>query len=154
MKYKIAEIICVAAAALFIFFTLSLNAETDKTAEEIGSEITEQIDVSDLLERDSQFFKKTFDRTADEFDGIVYYSSDNVMNVSEMLVIRLKDSSDSDITDTLEKYINSRYDTYAAYAPDQGDMLKNRVLTKKGNVVFMYVGKNPDAASDAFNSSF
>lgn len=154
MKYKFAEIFCAVLAVLFIVFSLSLNAETDKTAAEIGNEIIEAIDASGLKERDSQFFKKTFNRAADEFDGIEYYSSDDVMNVSEMLVIKLKDSSDtSEITEIIEKYVNARYDIFAAYAPEQGEMLKNHIFKKKGNVIFMYIGKDADTALDAFNGA-
>ena len=58
MKYKIAELLCVAAVIVFIAFSLSLNSTTDKSAEEIGSEIAEQIDLSGLAERDGLFFKK------------------------------------------------------------------------------------------------
>ena len=154
MKYKIAELLCVAAVIVFIVFSLSLNSATDKSAEEIGSEIAEQIDLSGLVERDGLFFKKTFGSSADEFDSIMYYSSDDVMNVSEMLVIKLADASPStEISEQIEEYVDSRYDTFAAYAPEQGEMLKNHVLKKKGNVIFMYIGSNEQAALDAFNSS-
>lgn len=155
MKYRIAEILCVVLAVLFIAFSLSLNAETDKTAAEISDKIIETVDASGLAERDGQFFKKTFSHAADEFDGIAYYSSDDVMNVSEMLVIKLKDSSDaSETTEFLDRYVSSRYDIFAAYAPEQGEMLKNHILKKKGNMIFMYIGKDSDAALDAFNGAF
>lgn len=154
MKYKIAELFCVVAVIVFIAFSLSLNSTTEKSAEEIGLEIAEQIDISGLAERDGLFFKKTFDRSADEFDSVMYYSSDDVMNVSEMLVIKLADASPStEISEQIEEYVDSRYDTFAAYAPEQGKMLKNHVLKKKGNVIFMYIGSNEQAALDAFNSS-
>lgn len=155
MKYKIAELLCVVAVIVFIAFSLSLNSTTDKSAEEIGSEIAAQIDLSGLVERDGLFFKKTFGSSADEFDSIMYYSSDDVMNVSEMLVIKLDDASPSaEISEQIEEYVDSRYDTFAAYAPEQGEQLKNHVLKKKGNVIFMYIGNDEQAALDAFNSSF
>ena len=153
MKIKIAELFCAVLAVIFIAFSLSLNAKTDKTAKDISSEITSQVDVSKLMERDSLFFKKTFDHNADEFEDIVYYSSDDVMNVSEMLIIKLNDSSE-DISEQLDEYINSRYDIFAAYAPEQGELLKNHILKKKGNVIFMYIGNNEQTALDAFNSAF
>lgn len=154
MKYRIAELLCVAAAVVFIVFSLAINAETTKTAEEISVGITQKVDYSSLKKRDTKFFRKTFDISADEFDGIVYYSSDNVMDVSEILVIKLSGSSDSENTmKMLEKYVDSRYKIFAAYAPEQGEMLKNRILKKSGNVIFMYIGKDSEAAMDAFNKT-
>lgn len=155
MKYKLAELLCVILIIIFVAFSISTNAKTQKSAKEISTEITKQIDISELSERDNLFFSKTFGRSSDEFESIAYYSSDDVMNVSEILVIKLNDSSpSSEIYEQFEEYINSRYDTYAAYAPNQGDQLKNRILERKGNVIFMYIGDDEQAALDAFNRSF
>lgn len=89
------------------------------------------------------------------FESVAYYSSDDVMNVSELLVVKLGDNSpSSEFYEQLEEYTSSRYDIYAAYAPKQGNQLKNRILEKKGNVIFMYIGDDEQAALDAFNRSF
>lgn len=155
MKYIIAEILCVAAAVVFIVFSLSLNAKTDKTAVQIADSVKSAASVSELKERDNKFFKKTFDCSPDEFEEFSYYSSDDVMNVSEMLIIKLSDTSDSDgIMNKLDEYISSRYNIFAAYAPEQGEMLKNHILEKQGNVIFMYIGKDEQAAQDAFKEAF
>lgn len=151
MKYKIAEILCVIAAAVFIAFSLSMNAETDKTAELISKEITQEISDFELISRDGRFLKKTLDISPDEIEEFAYFSSDNIMDVSELLVIKLGESSDaSEISEKLEKYIDSRYNIFAAYAPEQGELLKNNILKKSGNIILMYVGKDADGVQDTF----
>ncbi len=155
MKYKLAELLCVILIIIFVAFSISTKTKTKKSATEISAEIIKQIDISELSERDSLFFSKTFGCASNEFESIAYYSSDDVMNVSEILVIKLSDRSPSlEIYEQLEEYTSSRYDTYAAYAPDQGDQLKNRILERKGNVIFMYIGNDEQTALDAFNRSF
>lgn len=154
MKYKFLEFFCVAAAALFIFFSVTSERGSEKNIEMIGESICSSVDLKGLSKRDNLFFKKTFDHSSDEFEGLIYYSADDVMDVREMLVVKLKDGSDaSAFVSELETYISDRYNIYAAYAPEQGEYLKQHILKTNGNMLFLYVGPDAAKAQDAFSQS-
>lgn len=151
MKNKIIEILCILFAGLFVFHAFSVNKKTEKTTEELKTEICRYIDINGLTERDNIFFRNTFNTDSEGVEGYFYFSSEDVMDVREILLIKFSDLADNrDIVDKIERYYQSRYEIFAGYAPEQGDLLKNRVVRTESGVLFVYVGADTDSAEDAF----
>lgn len=155
MKYKIIEILCVVLAVLFIASGVTSQKGSKKSAEEIYNTMTETGNFTEDLElKDNSGLKKAFGFSADDFDSVIYYSSDDVMNVNELLIIKFSDSSSiQQAIQAIEKRNSESYDIFAAYAPEQGELLKNYVLTTNSNTLFFFVGGNYEAALDAFNAA-
>lgn len=155
MKYKLIEILCVACAVVFIVFSVLSQSGSKKSAPEIYKEMCEKTDFTDGLSlRDNTDFKKTFSLSADDFESVVYYSSDDVMNVNELLIIKARDgSSIQDATDKIKRHVSENYDIFSGYAPEQGELLKNYVLETNSNTLFFFVGGEREAAQDAFHDA-
>ena len=155
MKYKILEIFCVICAAVFIAFSVLSNTGSKKNADEIYKEMSAKAQLTEgLVLRDNSFFKKTFGVSADEFESVVYYSSDDVMNVNELLIIKFdnKESAEN-LEENIKKYVADNYEIFNGYAPEQSERLQNYVLEANTNTLFFFVGGNSEAAQDAFNNA-
>ena len=155
MKYRIIEIFCVVCAALFIVFSVMSNTGSKKSADEIYKEMSENSPTAQgVVLRDNTFFKKTFGISADGFEGFVYYSSDDVMNVNELLIVKFDNKQSArELTEKIEKYISDNRKIFEGYAPQQEEMLKNYVLETNTNTLFFYVGEKSEAVKDAFNNA-
>lgn len=152
MKYRIIEISCLVVAVIFIIITVGSGKSTKLSAAEFGAQITEAAALSDNLERDGLFFKKTFGMAADSFDSIYYFSSDDIMNVDELLVVKFSNADASaELEAAIRTYGEDKYNTFAQYDQTAADKLSDRLLIKGDNIIVYYVGSNPDAVSDAAN---
>lgn len=154
MKNKITEIICVLLAALFIIYTFNNSSGTDRKVSDIKKDICDSINIKGITERNNSFFKKTFNVSPDEFEGYFYYSSEDVMDVRELLFIKLFDEYDAEeLIKNINSYYDSKMDIFAGYAPEQGDLLKNKVFINEGNVLFIYVGNDTASAEDVLRKA-
>lgn len=150
MKYKLIEILCFIFAALFIVYSVSSVRGTDLSASEIGDALSDVSEITELNERDAVFIKKTFGLSSDDYKSAVYYSSDDVMDVREFLAVVFSDTNGAEtLKNAVEEYEEDRLDIFASYAPEQGEMLRNKLLYCKGNLLFLYVGNDPDTVKDA-----
>ena len=153
MKLIAAEILCVVFAVVFIYFTVFAGNSSDALPSEIAASVSSVVDTADLIKRDNSFVKKTFGFDPEQFECYDYYSSDNVMDVRELLCIRLSDPSDRDVLTTLGTYVDDRYNIFASYAPREAELLENKVLLQKGCLIFLYIGPDSDAARNSFLQS-
>lgn len=153
-KYRITEIICLASAVVFIWFSLVSLKGTDKNAEEIASALLPLMDDSTLTKRGVGALRKAFDFNTEAFCSFSYYSSDDVMDVNEILVLVLKDNSGTDeICEKLKRYAGERYAVYNGYAAMQAELLDNYVLKVKGNALLFCIGKEAGKALGSFVDS-
>lgn len=155
MKYKLIELLCIVCTLLFIVFYVGADRGSKKTADEIYSAMPNVSSFTESLElQDNSDFKRTFGVSADEFESVVYYSSADVMNVNELLIIKFRDGASSEeIEGTIEKYVTENYEIFSGYAPEQGELLKNYVLEINSNTLFFFVGGESEAAQDAFHGA-
>lgn len=153
MNYKTIELLCIVCTLLFIVFYINSDTGSQKTADEIYSDMSSSF-TEGLELQDNSDFKRTFSLSADEFESVVYYSSDDVMNVGELMIIKLRDeSSAEEIEESIESYVSENYEIFSGYAPEQGEMLKNYVLETNSNTLFFFVGGESEAAQDAFHDA-
>lgn len=155
MKYRLLEALCLILAVLFIAYSVSTQTGSKKTAVEIYDEMCTQEDFTkDIALQDNSNIKKTFGFSADDFESIIYYSSDDVMNVNELLIIKLKDGTNAqDFADIIENHNQEQYEIFSNYAPQQGEYLKNHILITNQNTIFYYVGGESEKAQDAFQNA-
>ena len=89
-----------------------------------------------------------------EYDGIYFAKSDDVMDVREILIIKLKENqSAEDAIKKIEKRVSAKQTLFEGYAPEQSAMLKNYVLRQKAGFIFYCVLKESETAVSAFNKT-
>lgn len=154
-KYSVAEIICVAALLVFIIVLMVVNSGgTNKSAEQIAAPAAKVLDVSKMTKKTAAVAGTVFEFDREKAEGIVYYDYENVMNVSEMLVVKLNDEADAqEFKSAVEKRVEKQKALFKSYAPDQYDLLENSVIETSGNTVFYCTAKNADDVYHAFKKA-
>ena len=148
------EFVCVALVALFIFSLLSEKPDSSKTVEEIGNSVIAVTDVSALNKCQNSTFKKEFSLNPNDFDGVFYYASDSLMEVREVLVVKLADPSQEEVlTDSIKKRIEDKIVLFSGYAPQEEALLNSYVLECSRGVVLFAVCDNPEQVVQSFKDS-
>lgn len=154
---KIKEALCVIAFVLFVVFLTAETKTSDKSAEEVFKSVgaAMQLDEhSEIKKCGGQKLKKQFGFSENDFNGSVYYASDSVMEVREILLVKLKEGISADaVTEALEKRVTDKAALFKGYAPEQSAMLDRYVIVKKGGFVLFVVWDSPEKIVSAFKKS-
>lgn len=151
-KYRVMEIVCIVLLVVFIGILSKEETVSDKTVKEVSAAVTATVDTKGLNKQKEMQIKKELSLTADSFDGIYYIKSDDIMDVREILIIKLKDNQTSDeAIEKIEKRLKDKQTLFEGYAPEQSAMLENYCLKQKAGFIFYAVLEDKDAALSAFN---
>ncbi|MBE6719116.1 MAG: DUF4358 domain-containing protein [Ruminococcaceae bacterium] len=154
-KYSAIELGCVAVLVVFVIILLAVNSGgTDKAVTDVAEPVIKAADVSKMTKKPAAFAAKTFSFDLAKTDGVVYYTNENIMDVSELLIVKVKDRQDAkEVARQIEKQVESQKNLFKNYAPDQYDLLGESVIKTSGNTVFYCTGKNADDAYAAFKKA-
>ena len=154
-KYAVSEALCFAALAAFIIILcLSRAGGTQKELSEVAAPVVAAMDDGEMTKKSNADAAKAFQLDLTKTEDIVYYSNDNIMDVSELLIVKLKDSDDaSEFEDAIKNRINDRKNLYKSYAPEQYSLLNNSIVESSGNTVFFCSAQNADKLYGTFKNS-
>ena len=139
-KHRIFEIICVVLLICFIFFISREEPYSDKSVRDVVDAVSAEINVEELKSYNKNKIQEEFDIEFQDIDSYAYYASDSVMNVEELLVIKLKEGAKADnITEKIEQRVKDKQVLFEGYAPAQSAMLKNYVLIYQKGFIFYAV---------------
>ncbi|MCM1364470.1 MAG: DUF4358 domain-containing protein [Faecalibacterium sp.] len=151
---RVKEIFCVLLLGIFIFLLTGTTKVSDKTAEEVYEQVSKIMDVSELQKCSNSKIKKEFGIDANSFDGIVYMASDSVMDVREILLVRLKDENQAEaLTESIESRIKDKTALFKGYAPEESALLDSYILKKDAGFILFAVCSNPDAVYASFKKA-
>lgn len=151
-KHRVFEIICVVFLLAFIFFISGEDSYSDKTVSEVFEAVSATMDVSELSKIKKNKVKQEFGIDFSQVDSYVYYASDSIMTVDELMIIKLKeDVKAEDITDKIEKRIKEKQVLFEGYAPEQSALLNGYVLTYDKGFIFYAVSENATDALITFS---
>lgn len=153
-KHRKFEILCVVALIIFIGFVSRETAYSSKTAAEVVESITASCDISELKPINRNKIREEFSIDFTQVDSFEYYASDSIMNVDELMIIKLREEVKPDeIKAKIEKRVTDKQALFEGYAPEQSALLKEYILTDDKGFVFYAVGKEAEKALAAFKSS-
>lgn len=151
---KLSEFVSIVCLIAFIMFVTSEGKISEKTAPEVAESVVSAMNLEGTAEQKAKELKKQFLFDAGEFDSFVYYKSDDVMNVRELLIIRVKDAEQtSDIVKEIEKVLNDKKNLFESYAPEQSALLEKAIIETKQNFIFYAVGEDVSSAYSVFVDS-
>lgn len=150
-KYRVIEIVCVILTVIFIFSSVSKEELTSFTADEISEAVITEMNNDALIKRENEFIRDTFGIEPDLFSSVSYYSSDDVMDVSELLIGVLTAEEEA-VYDSLRGYAQDRYNLFNGYAQKEAALLDSYILETVSGVVIFCVSENEDAVFDAFTN--
>ncbi len=148
------EILCAVVLVVFIGAMLAGNAGSSKTAQEVFTPVTEQVDLDSLMVRDNTVLVKEFSFGEKDVENVIYISSDSVMEVRELLLVEAKTSEDVQrITELIKNRVEAKKALFKNYAPEQSALLENFVLIRKGKFIFYTVYDEPEKLARAFKKA-
>lgn len=151
LRFK--EIACVVLLVLFVVSLSSQKTQSEKTAQEIFDGICEVVDISELSECDENKIEEKCDVSFENFSSAVYYASDYIMEVREVLILKPNDASlCDDIMATLEEKTEEKKTLFEGYAPNESALISNYVLEEKSGIIIYAVCDNPQQLKDTFKS--
>lgn len=98
--------------------------------------------------------KRFYGLNANDFEEAVVYMPSNYMDVSEMLIVKAKDSTQVDrVEEAVEARVAKQAESFSGYGPEQCALLDNYELKIMGNTVFYCVSPNATTLKEAFVKS-
>ncbi len=154
-KYVFLELLCVAALAAFIVLLCTYRSGgTQKEIGEVAAPVAKLAQEAEMSEKTNADIAKTFGIDAQLAEGMVYYANDNIMDVSEVLLVKLKDTGDASAVKALiEQRVADQKNLYKNYAPAQYALLGECIIEVSGNTVFYCTAKNADAIYEAYKKA-
>ncbi|MEG2984895.1 MAG: DUF4358 domain-containing protein [Peptostreptococcaceae bacterium] len=126
----------------------------DKKLDSIVNNISSKVDLNNMKKGDSKSLKRFFALNSNDFEDFVLYVPKSTMDVEEMLIIKVKNSSQiSGVEDAIDSRVNKQIESFSGYGPQQVALLQDYELKDKGNYIFYTVSKDLDKITDAFKES-
>lgn len=151
LRFK--EIVCVVLLVIFVVTLSSQKAQSEKTAQEIFDGVCSVVDVSALSKCNDKKIEEKCGYSAQNFSSAIYYASDYIMEVREILVLKPNDASLCDeIIAVLEEKTQEKKTLFEGYAPEESALISNYVLEEKGGIIIYAVCDDPQAVKDTFKS--
>ena len=148
------EVLCVIILLVFIFLITNNNKISDAVPQEVFGAVCGSVNVDGLKKSKNEKFKKEFGFSVGEFESVYYMSSDSVMDVREILIVKLSETSPTDeLTDSIKKRVEEKQALFKGYAPEQSALLEKYVFQKKGGFIFFAVSDEPNKALTAFRKA-
>ena len=154
-KYLIAELLCVAALITFIvLICVSRSGGTDKKISDVAAPVVKTMEKNQMTKKTNADAVKAFKLDLSLTDGVVYYANNNVMDVSELLIVKLKDKSDApDLKEKVDLRVSEQKKLYKSYAPKQYSLLENSITETSGNVLFYCTAENAVSLFEKFKEA-
>ena len=139
---------------LFIVSLLWGGKISSTDMETVDKAVVSSINMDMLSEADHRMFKRLYGLNANDFADVRLYVGGSNMDVEELLIVKLKDTSQSEsmqsaITERVEKQLKS----FEGYGPEQCKLLKDHILDVQGNYILFIVHSDAVSADGAFRNS-
>lgn len=145
------QLICVFLLIAFIGVSFFGKEDTDKAAAEIAEAVTAQVSTEGLQEFGSERLFSQLGLSGEDFDSFVYYGSEDIMDVREILIIRGREDSDLDAVKAhIGKKAEEKYSTYKDYDPVASALLEKRVLEVSSGAIIYIVHDDAASGREAF----
>ena len=136
---------------LFVAWMLmSGESESDADVGAVEAAVA-SVGLGSMKKSDDLTVKKVFGINAGDYEGVVYYKGEGIMDVNELLIVKLKSVSQaSDVKKAAQNRLDEQIKNFTNYGTDQIDLLNQGVVVSRGNYVFYTVSENSDKLKSAF----
>lgn len=99
--------------------------------------------------------KRFYGLNPGDYESVVLYAPADNMDVQELLVVKLKESSQrAEVEAAIQGRLDTQLKSFEGYGAEQTALLEAHVLRVKGNYVFYIVHERAAEAGAAFEKSF
>lgn len=151
---RVLEILCVLLTVGFIVLVTRHEPPSETSAADMASALLSVTDVSELHECKNAEFKREFQLNPNDYDGVVFYSSDSIMEVRELLVVKLSDEAQGEtLVERIRGRVEDKITLFNGYAPEQEALLDGYVLEHTRGFVLFAVCDEPEAVRQTFKDT-
>lgn len=151
---RLGEIACVLLLVGFIAFVSSEDKISTVPFKTVAKSVISVCDLKGLKKRDRLELKRKFSLDAADFRGAVYYSSETVMDVRELLIISADNKAALEAAEEkLSRYVTEKAQLFEGYAPKESELISSHVLTNKKGYLLFYIGEEKEKVVSAFSES-
>lgn len=99
-----------------------------------------------MVKGDGKALKRFYGLNISDFEEVLIYTPANYMDVSEILIVKAKDSGQLDfVENAVDTRVATQLESFSGYGPEQVALLDNYEVKIVGNTLFYCV--SPDAAT-------
>lgn len=144
---------------IFILMFISLTFTACMTYKDIDLNIIEnKLNTTIITETyskgTSKELRRFFNLNSNNVVDYVIYTPAYTMDVNELLILKLKDTSNVDtIKDIIDARVESQIETFGSYGPEQCALLEDYILKSKGNYIFYCVSSDNEKIYEIFKES-
>lgn len=154
MSLRVKEFITIACFIAFIVFVSTRDNYGDVSVDSIFNELESEALSDGMVEFSGLDFKRDFGFNTNDYEGVVYYGHETIMETETLLIIKLADESQgATVIDTISGYNEDNMELFKSYAPEQYELLKNSVLEQKGNYILYTVSDNAQNVEKLFTKA-
>ncbi|MBQ3503808.1 MAG: DUF4358 domain-containing protein [Oscillospiraceae bacterium] len=150
--FEIARWVAAFAILLSLGTLFGSNKISDADPAEVEAAVIAQLDMTSMLKADNQMVKRLYGLDPASFEScILYYPNTNMM-AEEVLILKLKDTSQQEAVRTaIEARVETQKTTFDGYGVEQYALLtENCIIDIRGNYVLFVVNADCAKARDAF----
>ena len=150
----ILRITMVAALLIFMIVLQVGNRSSNASLESVSQEVLGAADQEGMQESNNRMFQKFYGLDAQDYEGVTLYSPVSNMDAQELLIVKLKDSSQAEaVTEAINSRLETQMNSFEGYGIEQYAMLEDHILDVQGNFILYVVNPNAQAADEAFRNS-
>lgn len=142
-KFDILQYLIMAALLAFMIIMLTRGNSKVVPMADIEAKMEAIPTVSELTKKDMNDAANVFGFDAAIVNEGIYYRVDDIMNVNELLIVRVEDDDSKEaLIDAIDRYLESKTESFDGYGTNQFGLLSNAVRSEKGQYVFFGVGED------------
>lgn len=116
--------------------------------------LTASQNLNGMEKGDDKALKRYFGLNINDYQEVLIYVPANYMDVSEILIIKVKDAAQLDLVEAaVDTRIAMQQESFGGYGPDQVALLDNYEFKIVGNTLFYCVSPDASTLKDTFVKS-
>ena len=148
-KYILMGLIVVYVIVVFVY-----TSGSDKPFSAVKKQVEKTIDTGEMQDVSERGLKRYYGLNSADYDGVMLYISDNSMSAQEVLLVKVKDSSQAgEVEAAVTERLKNRENVFAGYAPDEVKLLKSAERSTRGDYIFLAVMTDAQKYKKAFSKS-
>lgn len=148
------KIVFVVILVGFLAMVYANGNAKDLPMEDIENQLKEKTKIEKMAKCDNRNLMQFFGLDYEQYESHIFYKGKEALSVEEVLIVKAASEDDlADVKDAVESRIQSQIKTFDGYGPKQVAMLKNAIVTTKGNYLFYCVATDPDKYEEVFKDA-
>lgn len=151
--FLLIKILLMVILVVFVMFLFMENTTKDVSIKTIEKEMEKHEAITELTQGDENTLKQMFSLDAAACENAIIYTSDSLMDVSELMIVKVDDPSQlADLEDLVQKHLDEQKNIFDGYGTDQLALLEDAILMSKGNYLFYGVSDEIETWEETFLS--